>query len=416
MNISYWFIVSGLLTLAFLIIIPPLWKKRTVKNESSEQRNVRITKEKIKELKRQYQAKALTQQQFNDQYEELELSLGDDIDDQQDHKQIQTSGSDGRWIIPVLVVLIPLFSIPTYFAIGEPDALKKAEIMQTRQVQTPTQDEINAMVQGLADRLKKEPNNAKGWVVLGRSYKYTKKYDLAVDALANALALAKDDPEIMLDYAEALAMKKGGRISGQAADLVFKSLEKIPNSISGLWLAGMAKAEVGEFIQAMQYWKKLETLLPQDSTDLEALKKQMANVQAQILSSAPSKPLATKERQELAEVSIEVKVSVDSALKEKVSQNDTVFIYAKALTGPPMPLAIVRKQVSDLPLSVTLNDAMAMMPTMKLSNFKAVKVIARISKSGTAIPQKGDYIATLELKELTGNKSVAIVINKEIQY
>ncbi|KAF3981084.1 MAG: c-type cytochrome biogenesis protein CcmI [Methylococcales symbiont of Hymedesmia sp. n. MRB-2018] len=415
MNVSYWFIVSGLLILTFLIIIPPLWKKRTVKNESSEQRNVRIAKGKVKELKRQHQAGALTQQQFDDQYEELELSLGDDLDDQQDDKRIQTSESDGRWIIPVLVVLIPLFSMLTYFAIGEPDALKKAEMMQTRQVQTPTQDDINVMVQGLADHLKKEPDNVKGWVMLGRSYKYMKKYDLAVDALANALALAEDDPEIMLDYADALAMKKGGRISGQAAGLVFKSLEKIPNSISGLWLAGMAKAEVGEFILAMQYWKKLETLLPPGSTDLQELKRQMATVQAQILGSAPIKPLVTEERQELAEVSIEVKVSVNSALKEKVSQNDTVFIYAKALTGPPMPLAIVRKQVSDLPLSVTLNDAMAMIPAMKLSNFKAVKVMARISKSGTAIRQKGDYIGTLELKELIGNKSVAIVINKEIQ-
>jgi cytochrome c-type biogenesis protein CcmH len=227
--------------------------------------------------------------------------------------------------------------------------------------------------------------------------------------------LVDDDPEIMLDYADALAMTNKGRIAGKAAELVFKSLEKLPNSISGLWLAGMAKAEVGEFVAAMQYWKKLETLLPPNSADLQELQKMMAGVQSHIPGSEAIKPLPEKTQQASAEVSIEVKVSIDSAIKDKVNQSDTVFIYAKALTGPPMPLAIVKKQVSDLPLSVTLNDAMAMMPTMKLSNFKAVKVMARVSKSGTAMSQKGDYVGMLELKELSGNKAVAIVINEEIQ-
>ncbi len=416
MNVTYWFIVSGLLILAFLMLLPPLWKQREVKDETSEQRNVRIAKEKAKDLKRQHQAGRLNQQQFDEQYEELELSLGDDLDNHPDDEQpMQTSASHGRWVIPVIVVIVPLFSILTYFALGEPDALKKAEMVQARQTQSPTMDDINAMVKGLAGRLEQDPNNAKGWVMLGRSYKYLQKYDLAVNALGNAYALVDDDPELMLDYADALAMVNRGRITGKAAELVFKSLEQLPDSISGLWLAGMAKAEVGEFVPAMQYWKKLVTLLPADSPDLQELQSMMANVQTQIPGSETIKPWQEEvPAQASADVSIEVKVSMKAAIKAKVSQSDTVFIYAKALTGPPMPLAIVRKQVSDLPFSVTLNDAMAMMPAMKLSNFKAVKVMARISKSGTAIRQKGDYIGTLELPELTANTSVAIVINDEV--
>lgn len=393
--------------IAFVIIIPPLWKQKTVQDEDFEQRNVRISKEKAKELKRQLQTGALSQQQFDEQYEELTLSLGDDLNSHLDDEQAThaDSGVHGRWIIPVLVVIIPLFSILTYFNLGEPDALKKAQMVQA----LPAQDDINTMtmVQGLADRLAQQPNNAKGWMMLGRSYKYLKKYDLAANALANAYTLVDDDPELMLDYADTLAMINKGRIVGQAAQLVFKSLQLLPNNISALWLAGMAKSQVGEFAAAMQYWKKLETLLPPGS-DAQELQKMMESVQAQLLASEPIKPYVS------AGISIDVKVSMNAKIVAKTAQHDTVFIYAKALTGPPMPLAIVRKKVSDLPLSVTLDDSMAMMPAMKLSNFKAVKVIARISKSGTARQQKGDYIGILELHKLTGNTSAVIVINKEI--
>jgi len=113
-------------------------------------------------------------------------------------------------------------------------------------------------------------------------------------------------------------------------------------------------------------------------------------------------------------ISIDVQVDLAATVKDKVSHTDTVFIYAKALTGPPMPLAIVRKQVKDLPISVTLDDNMAMMPTMKLSNFKAVKVMARVSKSGSAMPQKGDFVGSVDLTQLQENQSVVIVINEQI--
>lgn len=412
MNLTYWLIVSVLLILALIIIVPPLWKKKEVKDLDSEGRNVSIAQDKVTELKRQLDAGNLSQKQFDAQYEELELSLGDDLIDEQD---IQSHlGSQGRWVIPVIVMVVPLFSVWTYFSLGEPEALSKAEIKQAPHVQTPTMADINGMVQGLADRLKKDPDNVKGWIMLGRSYKYMKKYDLAAEALANAYALAADDPELMLDYADALSMTQGGKMAGKPAELVFKSLQKLPDSISGLWLAGIAKAETGGYIQAIQYWKKLETLLTPGSADLQALQKQIAAVQAQIPGTEEIKPLVT-EAQQATGVSIDVKVSINSAIKEKVSEGDTVFIYAKALSGPPMPLAIVRKQVSDLPLSVILDDSMAMMPAMKLSNFNAVKVLARISKSGTAMQQKGDFIGMLELNTLAGNTAVAIVINQEIE-
>lgn len=410
MNITYWLVVCLLLALAFLIIIPPLWKKREIHESDSEQRNVKIAQDGARDLKEQLQVGALTQKQFDEQYLELELSLGDDLDTEQHKKNI---ASQGRWIIPVIAICIPLFSVLTYFMLGEPDALIKAQQQQTQQSAIPSMQGVNAMVNGLAERLKQEPDNAKGWVMLGRSYKYLKQYKLAVDALEKAYALMGDEPELMLDYADALAMANQGKLSGKPAELIFKSLKKIPNSVSGLWLAGMTKVETGEFPQAIQYWRKLESLLPPGSKDLQEIQGMILAVLAQnpdIKSIEPEKTVTESK----SSVSVDVQVSMSVAIKTKTNLSDTVFIYAKALTGHPMPIAIIRKQVSDLPISVTLDDSMAMMPTRKLSDFKQVKIMARISKSGTAMQQKGDFIGSFELQKLAGNTFVVIVINEEI--
>ncbi|NOR71930.1 MAG: c-type cytochrome biogenesis protein CcmI [Methylomarinum sp.] len=395
MNILYWLIVFVLLVIAFAIIIPPLWKNRAIEAADSDQRNIKIAQDRANDLKRQLESGALTHAQYDEQYAELELTLGDDLDIEQN---TVNNSSQGRWAVPVVLILLPLCSLLIYSLIGEPDALRKEQLQQAQRAEKPPIN-VNAMVAGLAARLEKEPNNAEGWVMLGRSYKYLKKYPLAVDAFDKAYALLGENPEVMLHYADALAMANQGKLAGKATELIFKALEKQPNNETGLWLAGMAKAEIGSFAQAMQYWRKLETLLAPGSDSYRELQRLISAVQGQTTEVSKA-------------VSINVQVSMDNSLKS-ISPADTVFIYAKALTGPPMPLAIVRKQVADLPMMVTLNDAMAMMPAMKLSNFKQVKVMARISKSGNAMQQKGDFIGAVEL-ELAKNNNVVIVIDKEI--
>lgn len=411
MNLTYWIVVSVLLLIAFVIIIPPLWKKTEIEDADSDQRNVSIAKERAIDLKQQLQAGRLTQQQFDEEYGELELTLGDDLDIEQ---KINTSSSQGSWVVPVIALCVPLFSVLTYFSLGEPDALIKAEMKQPQHAGGG--QDINSMVLQLAERLKKDPSNAKDWRMLGRSFKYLKQYKLAANSFKKAYNILGDEPVLMLQYADSLVMANGGVFTGKPAELIFKALEKAPNDETGLWLAGMAKAEQKEFSQAISYWSKLLAGLPADSDSAKQVNSLIAQVKAQSTGvQAAEQTVETEAKAESeSSVTIKVQVSISDSIKAKVSQNDTVFIYAKALTGPPMPLAIVRKIVSDLPLTVTLDDAMAMMPTMKLSNFKAVKVMARVSKSGTAMQQKGDFIGSLELSELTKNQAVVIVVNKEI--
>jgi cytochrome c-type biogenesis protein CcmH len=413
-NITFWLIVCVLLAIAFFIIIPPLWKKREIKDTDSEQRNVKIAQDRARDLKQQLQAGALTQAQFDEQYEEMELTLGDDLDDD---KKNEKKSSQGRWIVSVIMFGVPLFSVLTYFWLGEPDALERARLQQTQltqQAENPSQADINAMVNGLAQRLQQQPDDGQGWFMLGRSYKYLQKYPLAVDAFAKAYVLLGDQTEVMLHYADALAMANGGKLSGKAEELIFKALAQSPDDVMGLWLGGLAKVEMGENAQAIQYWRKLETLLPPGSDSYQELQRLMSSIQTQ--SPGPATIEAGKKIAKAnTPVSIDVQVSMSDGIKARVNPQDTVFIYVKALTGPPMPLAIVRKQVTDLPLSVTLDDTMAMMPKMKLSNFEQVKIMARITKSGAAMQQKGDFIGTYELQKLAEKTSVVVVINEEIK-
>lgn len=412
MNITYWIVIAVLLAIVFIILLPPLLKKREIIAADSDQRNIKIAQERLSDLEQQLARGTLTQEQFDEQYAELELTLGDDlsIDDMS-----TSSSSSGRWIVPVLIICIPLFSVFCYYSLGEPDALEKAKIKSAQQASKEGQD-INSAVAALAKRLQENPDNAQDWIMLGRSFKYLEQYKLAANSFAKAYALLGDEPHLMLQYADSLAMLNGGRIAGKSAELVFKALEKLPNDVTALWLAGMAKAEVGQFSEAINYWKKLEPILPADSDSYKQVQKLINQVKAQSSGSQPiAKTVENKPIKQNATISVNVQVSLANEISSKISENDTVFIYAKALTGPPMPLAIVRKTVADLPLSVTLDDSMAMMPTMKLSTFKAVKVMARVSKSGTAMQQKGDYIGFVELKELNGQMTVAIVIKELVE-
>ncbi|MGR8940830.1 MAG: tetratricopeptide repeat protein, partial [Gammaproteobacteria bacterium] len=288
-----------------------------------------------------------------------------------------------------------------------------AELAQASPEGMPSPADIEKMVAGLAEKMKANPDDGEGWLMLGKSYKYLELYPKAADAFGNAYRLMGDKADVMLLYAEALAFAADKNLAGKPAELIFKALKLEPENPNGLWLAGLAKVQQGDPQGAATLWRKLESLLPEGSEPRKEMQNIIAGLPAQAQAAAsetPPPPAATA-----AAASISVEVSLAPELRQAASPGDTVFIYAQALTGPKMPLAIVRKQVSDLPLKVTLDDSTAMMPAMKLSNFGEVKLLARISKSGQAVTQPGDLIGTVEKAALSGSKGYQIIINQRIE-
>jgi len=416
-------IVSVMILSAFLIVLPPLLRKHPLAEADQDQRNIAIARQRLAELKEQLQAGALTQALYDEQLVELEQALSDDLDIQSQAKTSPTgrrrgalagaeaSTSSGRWMAFVLVLAIPLVAGALYWTLGNYQSLSQVDQPAAANQAAPELEQMKNMVAGLAERLKEQPNDAMGWTMLGRSYKYLQQYPKAVEAFEHAYRLIGDQPEIMLLYADALAFASNEQMAGKPAELVFKALAMEPDNVTGLWLGGMAKAQTGDFAAAMALWEKLEAQLPQGSEAQQEIQVLLAKLATQM----PEGAATQEEAKPATAVSIDVQVSLASELQKSAGPNDTVFIYAQALSGPKMPLAIVRKQVSELPLTVNLTDAMAMMPSMKLSNFEQVKLLARISKSGDAMQQSGDLIGVIEPVALTDKAVHKIVINSQIK-
>ncbi|MDH3871717.1 MAG: c-type cytochrome biogenesis protein CcmI, partial [Gammaproteobacteria bacterium] len=237
-------------------------------------------------------------------------------------------------------------------------------------------------------------DNAEGWVMLARSYTSLERFPDAAEAYAKAHGLVGDKPDLLADYADALVMANGQEFTDQAGTLLLKALEAEPGNVKALWLTGHWKNQQGDYAGAIRYWQRAAGQLPPGGEDAVVIAQQIRQARERLapgevveelpVQAASDTPVAS------ADKAISVSVSLDPEVAAGAAAGDTVFIFARAVSGPRMPLAIVRKQVSDLPVNVTLDDSTAMAPSMKLSNFDEVAVGARVSKSGTAMPQSGD--------------------------
>lgn len=297
----------------------------------------------------------------------------------------------------VLVVI----SLALYAYLGSYQPLQQFYQQQQRQaVVDATLKEYktpDAIIDKLKQRLQQDPNSAKGWYLLARIYFTTDQPQLAADAFAKSLALNPDDSNTQLQYAQSLYYANNHRFPDKALQLVNSVLQTQPDHPFALNLKAISDYQTGHYSQAIVTWQKLLAQTPPQSEAYQELVRVINEAKAQ-----------------LGQGGIPVTVTIKSSVLAKVAADDTVFIYAKALNGPPMPLAIVRKQVKDLPLTVTLSDADAMMPNVMLSKYKNIKIIARISKTGSAKPLPGDWIAQQETENYPGVKvSLDIANNLE---
>lgn len=256
---------------------------------------------------------------------------------------------------------------------------------------TMNQDQINAMVDGLVAKLKADPQNAEGWAMLARTYSALKRFEEALPAYRQAIAQRPEDAQLYADYADALAVTQGRTLQGEPAKLIDKALSLDPNNFKALSLSGTIAYDKQDFKTAASLWERAVQHAPADNPDI-ARQMQSALDDARQRAGLPAQQAPQKDASAAANGgAVSGTVSLSQALAGKVSPDDTVFIFAKAAQGPKMPLAIVRKQVKDLPYRFELTDAMAMAPQFKLSGFAEVVVGARVSRSGDAMPQPGDW-------------------------
>ncbi len=293
--------------------------------------------------------------------------------------------------IPVLtlVFLLPIFSMLLYSMLG---AKKDWEIYQlaTTRVHAPTEgltaltDELIASLQS---RVKEKPDNAQNWYLLASTAIEQGSFEEAVRAYRQVLKIEPNAPTIKAELAQALFLRAGNTITPEVRKHANEVLAVAPNMPTALGLAGIDAYRSGEYQTAIDHWKKAVVQLDPDSDAAKALNGGIARSTVALSKSGEQ---TTADGQN--ELSVTVKVSLGKSVAN-VNKTDTVFVYARAFQGPPMPLAIQKVTVAQLPVTLTLDNSMSMMKGMDLTAFPQIEVIARVSSSGSATPQPGDWQA-----------------------
>jgi cytochrome c-type biogenesis protein CcmH len=390
--IVFWAAAALLAVVALAVLLRPLISRGRRSDVSRDSLNAAVYRDQVRELDADLAGGRLAQADYARARAELERRLLDDVQDRPADGRLtreaapDAGGRTQRGLLIFSVVAVPLLAAGIYLGTGNPRALDPA----ARAGEGADMAQIEAMVQGLADRLAQNPEDAEGWQMLGKSYAVLGRFPEAVGAYSKAIVRSPRNPQLLADLADALAMARGQRMKGEPEELVLRALQIDPNHLKALALAGTAAFERRDFRTAARYWERMLPLVPKDSDDARTIQ---ANVdEARAASKSPAMKDASKKDSAKAAPGkpLQGVVSLAPALAAKASPDDTVFIFARAAEGPPMPLAVLRKRVRDLPVNFSLDDSMAMTPTLKLSAFPRVVVGARISKSANATPQPGD--------------------------
>jgi cytochrome c-type biogenesis protein CcmH len=379
MTVLFWAIGAALAALALWAILRPLDARRGAAPVSRRAANLAIYRDQRRELEADLAAGKLERAEYARALTELEARALEDADAPD---EAATRAGDRRVAAIAVGVGTPLLALAVYFTVGSPGALSPAahgggEISAAQ---------IEAMVERLAARLRENPDDVDGWKMLGRSYAVMGRFGEAVDAYSKAALRAPRDAQLLADFADALAMTRGQSLQGEPESLVRRALEIDPQNLKALALAGTAEFDRGDFAAAARTWERMLPLVPPGSQDARAIRENVAEARQRAGGQAPPTVAAAP----VAAPSLRGTVRLSPGLRDKVSPEDTLFIYARAEKGPALPLAILRRSARELPLEYALDDSMAMAAGMGLSSQPRVVITARVSRSGNARPQPGD--------------------------
>ena len=234
-----------------------------------------------------------------------------------------------------------------------------------------------------------------------------------------ALPIFPDDPQLLVDYADALGVLHGRKLAGKPEALIQQALKIDPNNVKALMLAGTVAFDRKEFGQAARYWEQASANLPTDAegevrqellSGIAEAKGVAGGKLAMVKAVGGATPSTMPGGQSAA---ISGTVSLAPSLAGKGAPTDTLFVFAREMNGPPMPVSIVRATKQDLPFTFRLDDSTSPMSFRKLSYVDTVVIVARLSKSGEAMPKSGDVQGMSQPVKPGANK-IAVVIDREI--
>jgi cytochrome c-type biogenesis protein CcmH len=424
MTLTFWFVTWAMTLLVLGLLVWPLLKRQESSNNEEGEKSLSVYRQQFAELEQDYKNAVLTDEQYQQSKRELERRLLEETGSAEATPAARVRPVDSRAIAVAVAVIIPAISGLLYWKLGNPLAITHPGVSSpTAQGGSDSGHQTSEGLEALSEKLKKKleqnPNDGVGWALLARSYVEIGRHADAVPIYEKAMPLIPDDPQLLADYADALGMLHGRKLDGKPEQLIQQALRIDPNHVKALMLAGTVAFDHRKFGQAAQYWERASANLPADA-DGEIRQELLSGI-AEARGLAGGKPAmvtatgeaATPTKQGGQARAISGTVSLASDLAAKGAPNDTLFVFARELSGPPMPVSIVRATKKDLPFTFRLDDSTSPMPSRKLSDVGSVVIVARLSKSGEAMPKSGD-LQGMSQPVKPGANQLTVVIDREI--
>jgi len=419
----FWGIALFLLALTLGVLLWPLVRRARVEAPTEDAARLAVYRDQKRQLDEDLAAGVLGATDHAAGVDELARRLGVEID--ADSALASQPPRERLGLVSALAVvaIIPAAAIVLYLVVGTPDALRP----QSADTSRPSDREVIAMVETLAAKMKANPADPKGWRLLARSYAALGRYDESSAAYAQAVQRGGEDADVLADWAEAMALAHGRRVSGEPEKLAQRALALNPEHGKAVALLATAAFERRDFAGSITLWRRLQASLAPGSEDyaqtqaaIDEIERIRANVPPGSAAS-PSESSATGAGNAAPAVAaspdrsatggtVAGTVELAPAIAARAAPGDTLYVFARA-PGSRMPVAVLRAPAGSWPRSFELDDSMSMAGGTKLSAAPSVNLEARVSHSGNATPQPGDLVGTA-VETRPGARDVRIVLDR----
>jgi cytochrome c-type biogenesis protein CcmH len=405
----FWTLAGLMTALALAFVLVPLLRARAPQGPSAMEANLEALRGQRRELEADIASGIVAPESREQVLDELVRRADADLA----ANPPVVVGERGKPWIPVAAAAlgIPALAFGLYVALGTPMAADPRLASAASGSMDPKG--VEEMVDKLAAKVKERPDDARGWALLARSTAALGRFQESAQAFEHLARLVPDDASVLADYADALGMAQGQKLSGKPFELVQKALAIEPANKKALALAATASMEMGRNAEAISYWERLAGSLAPGSDDEKEVQQVIAELRGK--SAGPSLAAAPKPAPAAmapgARKSVSGLVTVAPEVASRIGAGDTVFVFARAEGGPRAPLAVLRGSARELPLRFALDDSMAMSPQWSLSKAGEVRIEARVSKSGNAMPQPGDVTGVSGVVK-PGASDVRVVLDK----
>ncbi|MGM0767173.1 MAG: c-type cytochrome biogenesis protein CcmI [Pseudomonadota bacterium] len=420
----FWILAAALICLALAFIIWPLFSHRAEKRARMDLRNQNLMayRSRMKELDHEYQAGILEEENYRQLREELAGSMLDDVPDADKGMSDRSPARAGRRSALVVALaslaVVPAAAVYLYQQWGAMEDVAQYRAMQEMTASDSDRSaQMTELTTQLRARLEAKPENTEGWAMLGRSYMRLEQFDDAAWAFEQLAAQVEDD-----DRAEATAWGLSAqalfyRSQGALNDEVTRAIENAralnPDEVNALGLLGISAFSADNYQQAIRYWERIVEVAP-DHPQLASIRNGISEAYQRLGQEAPE-----PEAEPASGPGVTVRVELSGAFSGQVPDDTTLFVFARSTNDQNrVPLAVARLTAGDLPADIRLDDRYTMSPENRLSDAAEVALVARLSPSGTATAQEGDWQGELaEPIEVSESREVAatLVIDHQLR-